>query len=191
MGDHQIIIDYYLNELKILTHFFESNLAFYQYIRTGGQHLDDQYFLPGVFNVHLDPDESIVDFEPAFNTSHGNKLARLQANEMILTYLDKAMRALHSREETSLEDLMKDELVVWTQTDTALIEMVYGWKETGAINHGKLSVERTVRYLEKVFHIKLGNVYDTWNYICQRANKTIYTDEVKKALLEKIERKLR
>jgi len=47
------------------------------------------------------------------------------------------------------------------------------------------------RYMEKVFHVKLDNFYDTWSYICQRANKTIYLDEMKVALLEKIALKSR
>jgi hypothetical protein len=96
-----------------------------------------------------------------------------------------------SREQTDLKTLMEEELVVWTQTNTALTETIYAWKETRAINDGKLSIERMARYMEKVFNTRLDNCYDTWSYICQRTNKTIYLDEMKMALLEKIALKSR
>ena len=191
VGDPNMISAYLMNELKVLTHYFERHLTFYKYVRTEATYLDDQYYIRGVYNIYLDPDEGAVDGDPGFTTSHDNQLARIWANEMILVWLEKQILALAHSEKTDLKSLMEEELVVWTQTNTALTETIYGWKATKAINNGKLSIEKMARYMEKVFHVKLDNFYDTWSYICQRANKTIYLDEMKVALLEKIALKSR
>jgi hypothetical protein len=191
IGDRQTLNDYYLDELKILTHYFESNLAFYKYVRADAEYLDEQYYVPGVFNVLLDPDEGIVDGDTGFNTSHDNKLAHIMAHELLLTYLEKTILKLNHKEEMDLASFIEEEMVIWTQTNTALAETIYGWKETNALNNGKLSVARITAYMEKVFHVEIGSISDTWNYICGRANKTIYLDDMKKAVLERMALKLR
>jgi hypothetical protein len=191
IGNKEALSNYYLDEVKVLAHFFEDNRDFHRYMRFADNYLDEQYYLPGVFNIHLDPDENIVDADLTFNSSHDNKLARLIAHELLLTYLEKTILRLNSREEIDLSTFIEEEMIVWTQTNTALGEMIYGWKETKALNNGKISVARITAYMQKVFHVDLGNISDTWNYICGRANPTIYMDDMKKAMLERMALKLR
>ncbi|MFB9843933.1 RteC domain-containing protein [Mucilaginibacter ginsenosidivorans] len=191
VGNKEALTAYYLDELKMLTYFFECNMDFYKYVRNGAVYLDEQYFLPGIYDPLLGSDENVLDGDPAFTTSHDSKLAQLMANELMLIYLEKAVLELNHREGTDLSSFIEEEMVVWTQTNTALGELIYGLKETKALNQGKLSVARITAYLEKVFHADVGNISDTWNYICGRANKTIYLDEMKKAVLERMVAKLR
>jgi hypothetical protein len=191
VGDKQALTAYYLDELKMLTYFFECNMDFYKYVRNGSAWLDEHYFLPGPWDPRFGPDEHMPDGDPDFTTSHDSKLAQLMANELLLVYLEKAVLELNHKEETDLSSFIEEEMVTWTQTNTALGELIYGLKETKALNHGKLSVARITAYLEKVFHADVGNISDTWNYICGRANKTIYLDEMRKAMLERMVAKLR
>jgi hypothetical protein len=186
VGDKERVATYFASELNILTHFFESQPAFYHYVRIGATYLDEQYFVRGIYNLGLDPDEGVADGDPAFSTSHDNRLAQVLASEMLLAWLEKNILIARNKASTDIKSMMEEELVVWTQTNTALTELIYGWKETKAINNGQLSIERMARYMERVFHAKLDNCYDTWSYICQRTNKTIYLDEMKIALVEKI-----
>ncbi|MFA6084670.1 RteC domain-containing protein [Mucilaginibacter sp.] len=181
---------YYLDEVKVLTHYFEDHTDFYRYVRSEDNYLDEQYYLPGVFNVHLDPDENVVDADTVFCTSHDNKLAHIIAHELLLAYLEKAILRLNSREETDLYTFIEEEMMVWTQTNTALSENIYGWKETKAINHGKTSIARITAYMQRIFHVDIGSISDNWNYICERAGKTIYLDEMKKRVLERMNKKL-
>jgi hypothetical protein len=191
IGNKDALSHYYLDEVKVLTRFFEDHRDFHRYMRLNDTYLDEQYYLPGVFNVHLDPDENIIDTDTTFNTSHDNKLARLIAHELLLTYLEKTILRLNSREEIDLSTFIEEEMICWTQTNTALSETIYGWKETKALNHGKVSIARIAAYMEKVFHVELGNISDNWNYICERANKTIFLDEMKKGVLDRMALKLR
>ncbi|MGN6398690.1 MAG: RteC domain-containing protein [Mucilaginibacter sp.] len=191
VGDKQVITDYYLAELKILTHYFEAHMDFYRYIRLDLAHLDEKYFLPGEFDPRLLPEGSLLDGDPSFTTSHDHVLAQIMANELMLVYLEKSILELNHKEEMDLSSFIEEEVVTWTQTNTALTELIYGLKETKALNHGNLSVARMTAYFEKVFHAELGNISDTWNYICGRAGKTIYLDEMKKAVLERMAAKFK
>lgn len=49
---------YYDNELDSLTYFFNRNLDFYQYYRSGSTHLDECYFIRGKPNIRLCVDSS-------------------------------------------------------------------------------------------------------------------------------------
>ncbi|WP_214071873.1 RteC domain-containing protein [Mucilaginibacter sp. dw_454] len=191
VGDTELISDFYFGEMKILTHYFERQVLFYEYNRMGSDYLDEKYYVRGVYDIKLGPDHSLVDGDPAFNTSHDNTLAHIMANEMILVWLQKSILHTNNRKESDLEALKEQELITWTETSTALAELVYGLKETKAVNNGNISIERLTRYMERVFHTKLDNAYDTWNYICTRANKTIFMDKMKVALLDRIALKLR
>jgi len=88
IGDSRVITDYYAHELGILHHFFESNLSFFQYTRTHATYLDQCYFIRGQYDVHLDPDQCIIDFDPAFSTSHDHKLAQVLASSLLQDHLE-------------------------------------------------------------------------------------------------------
>jgi hypothetical protein len=190
IGGKGDLSNYYLDEVKALIHYFEDHADFYSYIRSGADHLDGQYYVPGVFNVHLCPDENFVDADTVFSTSHDSKLAHVIAHELLLAYLEKAILRVNSREDIDLHTFIEEEMIVWTQTNTALSENIYGWKETNALNHGKISIARITAYMEKVFHVDLGNISDNWIYICERAKKTIYLDDMKKRVLERMNKRL-
>ena len=191
IGGKEDLSNYYLEAVKVLVHYFEDHADFYHYTRANADYLDAQYYVPGVFNVHLDPDENFVDADTVFSTSHDSKLAHVIAHELLLAYLEKTILRVNSREDIDLSTFIDEEMIIWTQRNTALGEMIYGWKETKALNHGKISVARITAYMQKVFHVDLGNISDTWNYICGRANPTIYMDDMKKAMLERMALKLR
>lgn len=190
IGGKEDLSNYYLDEVKVLVHYFEDHADFYQYVRSSADYLDGQYYVPGVFNVHLDPDENFVDADTVFSTSHDSKLAHVIAHELLLTYLEKTILRVNSREDIDLYTFIEQEMIVWTQTNTALSENIYGWKETKALNNGEISIKRIAAYMERVFHVDIGDISDNWNYICDRANKTIYLDDMKKRVLERMNKRL-
>jgi hypothetical protein len=191
IGNVSSISAYYLNELQVLTHFFESNLSFYQYIRSESNFLDNKYFVRGIYDLKLQPGEGIVDDDPTFNTSHDNKLAHLLSAELLLSYLEKAIEKLNDRELADLGDLLDEGDFEWTQTKSALVELAYGLILTNSFNHGNATLNGLVKYLEKIFHVQLLNFYDTFKTLRQRDNRTLYIDQMKDALLKKMDDMLR
>jgi hypothetical protein len=191
IGDNAALSDYYVKEVKALIRYFKDHQDFYRYVRSGDTYLDDYYYLPGVFNIHLDPDENLVDADTAFCTGHDTQLAHVIAHELLAEHLEKTILRLNNQEDSDLYTFIEEEMMIWTQTNLALSELVYGIKETNALNHGKPSIARISAYLERVFHADIGDISDNWNHICGRANKTIFFDEMKDKVTERMDQKLR
>jgi hypothetical protein len=183
-----VATEYYLNEIRILRHFFESNLSFYQYVRTQATYLDEYYFVRGNYDVHLDPDQCVIDFDPLFSTTHDHKLAQVLASELLQEHLEQAIQRIQQRESVTLTDTeLKD--FDWKQTKCALIELIYSWHATEAF--GKKNLKSIVKFIERSFNVSLGNFYDTYDWLCGRPSPTTYLDEMREAFLLRMEKKLR
>ena len=52
-GGERILKKYINNELERLKRYFDSNLDFYRYYRTGSNYLDHKYFIRGKFDIKL------------------------------------------------------------------------------------------------------------------------------------------
>ncbi|OOQ56617.1 RteC domain-containing protein [Mucilaginibacter pedocola] len=188
VGEGQLVCDYLHNEIRIIQHFFESNLSFYQYVRTEATYLDEQYFVRGTYDVHLDPDQCMIDFDPAFSTTHDHKLAQVLANELLQEHLEQSIQRINQRETiTQLDAEFYD--FDWKQTKCALIELIYSWHATEAF--GKKNLKSIAKFIERSFNVSLGNFYDTYEWLCGRSSPTVYIDEMKEAFLLRMQKKLK
>ena len=188
IGDSTAIIDYLKNEAKVLHHFFECNLSFYQYVRTQATYLDDYYFVRGNYDVYLDPDQCVIDFDPAFSTTHDHKLAQVLASEMLQEYLQSAVQRLHQKDAVIVTDVEMGDFD-WQQTKCGLIELIYSWHATEAF--GKKNLKSIARFIEKVFNVSLGNFYDTFDWLSSRPSPTTYIDEMKDAFMLRVQKRLK
>jgi hypothetical protein len=188
IGEGRVVSGYYCGELNVLNHFFASNLSFYQYVRTEATYLDHYYFVRGNYDVHLDPDQCVIDFDPAFSTTHDHKLAQVLASALLQEYLEQAIHKVHQKDRIVQVDFeLKD--FDWKQTKCGLIELIYSWHATEAF--GKKNLKSIVKFIEKVFNISLGNFYDTYEWLSGRPSPTLYIDEMREAFLLRIQKKLR
>jgi hypothetical protein len=188
IGEGKVVADYYGNEINILNHFFASNLTFYQYVRTQGTYLDEYYFVRGNYDVHLDPDQCVIDFDPAFSTTHDHKLAQVLASVLLEEHLVQSIARINQKEAiVRIDAEFKD--FDWKQTKVALIELIYSWHATEAF--GKKNLKSIVKFIERAFNISLGNFYDTYDWLCGRPSPTLYIDEMKAAFLTRLQKKLK
>ena len=82
-GGERIIKKYLNNELDKLKRYFDGNLDFYRYYRTGSSYLDHKYFLRGKFDVKLALDSFYFEADHTFSTSHDFKVAKILAHDLI------------------------------------------------------------------------------------------------------------
>lgn len=180
VGDLTVQVGFYQSELRGLGYFNEVNLSFCQYIRRQCVHMDELYFCKGVYHVNLDCDADVVDFDPEFNTSHDGKLAQLMANELLQEYLEKQLHRLNFRmvgAESAGMALEDEDDFKWEKAKCALVELIYCWWLTEAF--GKKSIKKITAFAQKAFGVELGNVYDTFDWLCGRDNPASYQDEAK------------
>jgi hypothetical protein len=183
-------IAFYEQEIDIQHWFLRCNASFYQYIKLESDHLDAKYFVRGIYDLKLGPDLSVMDADDSFSTSHDLKLSQVLCAEKIIQYLQKAIYFIRHPADSVIEDGSMDGYT-WTDTKSALVELIYGIIYKGSVNHGKASMHGFVRHMERVFKIELGNFYDTYKTLRQRDQRTLYLDGVREELLRKMDEKLK
>ncbi|MBC5838840.1 RteC domain-containing protein [Flavobacterium muglaense] len=180
---------YLLNELDNLHRFFDNNLDFYQYYRTGAIYLDDKYFLRGKFDIRLSLDTFFYMSDHDFSTSHDFKVSKILANDLLEIYLKEQLASLDRKEiMTAKNQNIPKVKLTWTDNKSALIEILYALYYQGSFNNGTADIKDIANYLETVFNIDLGDVYRSWYSIRGRKTETtLFLDSLKTILQKKID----
>ncbi|WP_207423764.1 RteC domain-containing protein [Desertivirga brevis] len=186
LGGKLALQEYYHSELKSLKHFFNRNHSFYEYYRAGWTFLDEFYFRRQGPNYHTTGDDH--DFDPLFSTSHDYILAKIRAAEVLEGYLESLLSEPDKIEQgPNLQQKLK-----WTGDTINLVEIAYGIWLTGQMNNGNAGIAEIIRWLEKVFQVRIGRAHRRWVEIAQR-KRTSYTkhlDQMKNAILQRIDNEL-
>ncbi|WP_293872270.1 RteC domain-containing protein [Flavobacterium sp.] len=180
---------YLLNELDNLNRFFDNNLEFYQYYRTGATFLDEKYFLRGKYDIRLSLDTFFFASDPEFNTSHDYRISKILANDLLEIYLKEQLAILDRKEIMTAKTQTTPKVkLTWTDSKSSLIELLYALHYQGSFNNGNADIKEIANYFEVIFNIDLGDVYRSWYSIRSRKMETtIFLDSLKTILQKKIE----
>lgn len=187
-GSNEIRKRYLLSELEKLKHYFDSNLDFYRYFRTQSNYLDHKYFLRGKYDIRLTVDSFFFEADERFSTSHDFKVAKILAHDRLQVYLEEELSNL-DRKETSMitQDSPKVKLY-WTESKTALIELIYALHSEGAIDNGKADIKDLADMFEHLFNVELGDYYRTFLEIrVRKTGRTKFLDTLKHSLIKRMD----
>lgn len=183
IGSKKAIRNYYRNELDKLEVFFNENLEFYRYYRTGNQALDNKYFLRGKYDVKLTLDSFYFQADQRFSTSHDYKVAKILANDAIKVFLESEIVKLDSNDEnpTSLNGHYRQS---WTGSKVALIELIYALHAEGVFNNGQSELKEVVKSFESAFGIDLGQFNRVFLEIrARKSERTKFLNVLKEKLV--------
>ena len=155
-GGNKILKKYYNNELLKLKAFFDNELEFYQYYRSGSTYLDYKYFLRGEFDIKLALDSYYFESDMSFATSHDFKVATILANDLIELYLENQLLMLENNENSEKSQRKPNVKMTWTGSKVALIELIYALHTEGVFNNGAADLKDIAEYFEHTFEIDLG-----------------------------------
>lgn len=190
MGSAEIQRIYLRNELEKLTFFFNNHLEFYQYYRMNSTYLDDKYFVRGKEDMHLYHDSLMFYADLEFSTSHDYVVAQILANDKLEVYYNRELEALSmkvSNFNNGQNGNSENNLIRWTDSKTALVELIYAIYASGSINKGQCEIRVLTAFFEQAFNVRLTDIYRTYLEIKIRAIPTKYIDNLKTALLRKME----
>jgi len=187
-GSDQVQKTYTLKQLDRLKVFFDNNIDFYRYYRTGSTDLDKQYFLRGKPDILLNLDSFYFERDSNFFTGFDSKVARILANDMLSVYLNAELSKLEDPLTNQCEPANFPRVKeTWTDSKVALVELIYAIYSTGSINNGNSDLKSLGSYFENVFNIELGDIYRTYLEIRGRkGNKVQYLDELRKRLIARM-----
>ena len=167
-GGEKITKKYLNNELKKLKRFFDNNLDFYNYHRTGSSYLDFKYFVRGNYDVSLRLDSFYFEVDHNFSTSHDFKLAKVLAYDRIQVYLETKLSNIGKKLDVQKSQLEPKGKMIWTANKVALTELLYALHTKGAFNNGAAELKEIACYFEEVFSIDLRQYRRTFLEIRER-----------------------
>ena len=179
--------EYLLRELEKIRDYFEDNIGFVCYYRSNENYLDHLYFqrkmtYPGQVSF------STRDPEKGYSVNYEFKAAKLLANDLLHTYLRDQLRALDEPAAPPVSTIPPRPDLKWSESKSALVELIYAIRETGALNFGKADIKEIAELCERTFHVKLGDYYRTFNDMRGRkTGRTKFLDTLRSALIARME----
>lgn len=187
-GGNRILKKYYNNELIKLKAFFDDELEFYQYFRSGSTYLDYKYFLRGKFDIKLALDSYYFETDTSFATSHDFKVSTILANDLIQLYIENQLLILENNEYSEKSQHKPNVKMIWTGSKVALVELMYALHTEGVFNNGAADLKEIAEYFEHIFEIDLGQYRRAFLEIRARKNdKTKFISTLNDQLLKRME----
>lgn len=185
---------HYSNELNLLKQEFKDqfyNTDFYRYYRTGRTEWDHHFFCLGKIDLHEGVSSFVFEIDTDFSTYYDYKVARIIANELLYEYLlskiepDKDEIMLFSQDNNTSRDFF------WTDSKSALIELIYALHASGSISHGKAGIRKISKVFQMLFRIQLGDVHHAFHRMKDRTDsKSIFLDQLKSSLKQHMEKEI-
>lgn len=187
-GGDRILKKYLNNELEKLKRYFDNNLDFYRYYRTGSNYLDNKYFTRGKFDIKLTLDSFYFEVDKTFSTSHDFKVAKILANDLIQVYLEDKLLVLENKDPKEKSQVNPKVKQSWTGSKVALIELLYALHTEGVFNNGTSDLKDIAEYFENVFNIDLGQYHRAFLEIRMRkSDQTKFLNSLKEKLVKRME----
>ncbi|MFN7676644.1 RteC domain-containing protein [Flavobacterium sp.] len=179
----------YLNkELKKLKRYFDNNLDFYNYHRTGSSFLDFKYFIRGSHDVKLRLDSFYFEADHSFSTSHDFKVAKILAHDLVQVYIETKILKMGKKEHKEKSQHEPKGKMIWTGSKVSLTEIMYAFHTKGVFNNGAAELKEIASYFEEIFHIDLGQYRRTFLEIRERkSDRTKFINALEYELLKRME----
>lgn len=168
-------------ELNKLKKFFDNNIDFYKYYRSGNSFLDENFFIRGKHDIRMWLDTFYFEADHRFCTSHDYKVAKILANDLIQVYLEDQLNNNHKQPPNNSS-------LNWTGSKTALTELIYALYEQSVFNNGNADIKLIAKTFETAFNIDLGDFYHTFMELkARKINRTKFLDSLRDVLMKKMD----
>lgn len=182
----KVQISYLESQLMRIKHFFDNNLDFYQYYRSGATHFDEVYFVRGQQDIRLLPDDLTLSIDHSFSTIQSYKVSKLFAYELLRIYLNTAIASIQLTDPAELK--VADRKLQWTGSKVSLIELIYSLQTAGVVNNGMADIKMLTNFFERTFQTDLGNVYNVFQEMrIRKKNRSSFLDLLKERLVQRMD----
>lgn len=187
-GGNRILKKYYNSELQKLKSFFDNELEFYQYYRSGSSYLDYKYFQRGKFDIKLVLDDFYFETDTTFSTSHDFKVAQILANDLIQLYIENQLIMIENNDKSNKSQRKPNIKLMWTGSKVALTELLYALHTEGVFNNGTVDLKDIAEYFEQTFEIDLGQYRRTFLEIrARKSDRTKFINSLNESLLKRMD----
>ena len=183
------IRSYYLNELKKINDYIETNHEFVTYYRSQATYFDEIYFL------RQEPDSwLLMNFENyetdlKFTTIYDHKISKIMAFELLSEFIKTKLAKLEIQNDISGgQKAVNASNLNWTASKVSLVELLYALQSAGSCNHGNIDLKQLAVHFENLFNIDLGNYYRVFQEMrIRKLNRTTFLDQLKDKLTQRMD----
>ncbi|MGJ1415173.1 RteC domain-containing protein [Sphingobacterium multivorum] len=184
---------YYENLLKSLKSEYKESICnedFYRYYRAGRTDRDHTYFRLGQINYHDGLKSGVFEIDLSFSTYYDNKIAYIIANELLYTYMLTKINPDENPDLILLNgEANKD--ISWTNSQNALIELIYALYASNSIAYGKIGIRKLALIFQVLFRTPLNDIHHSFHRMKTRAgSRTAFLDQLKISLEEYMDKDL-
>lgn len=184
---------YYENLLKTLKSEYKESICnedFYRYYRAGRTDRDHTYFRLGQINYHDGLKSGVFEIDLSFSTYYDNKIAHIIANELLYTYMLTKISP-EENPDTILQNLDANKDMSWTNSQNALIELIYALYASNSIAYGKIGIRKLALIFQVLFRTPLNDIHHSFHRMKTRAgSRTAFLDQLKISLEEYMDKDL-
>ncbi|MBT2559791.1 RteC domain-containing protein [Pedobacter sp. ISL-68] len=176
---------YFDSELQRLEQNYKEHISsseFYRYYQSGSREKDDTYFIRGNIDFNLGLQSHFFESDPLFSTYYDYKVSRIIESDLLYQYL--LMRTTNDLEfnRISVSDF-GDQMVHWTASKNALIELIYALHATECIGNGNIGIRKVALAFQNLFNIQLGDFHHAFHKMKYRAgNRGLFLERLKSSL---------
>jgi hypothetical protein len=179
---------YLLNELEKINRYFDNNIDFIRYYRSGDNYLDHKYFVRNKIDFRLSHESFSVELDKKQSTSFDFKIAKIMANDLLQVYLHDELNYLELHNNKEKPQVNHKFTQTWTGPKVALIELLYAFHSEGVLNNGKSDLKDIAEFLENIFDVDLGQYHRTFLEIrVRKSGRTKFLDSLKETLIKRMD----
>ncbi len=184
-GSTKDIRKYYKKENAKLKKFFNENIEFYRYYRSGNTSLDKKYFVRRKHDIKFSIDNAYFQSDHNFTTTHDYKIAQIIAYNALQSYLEEKIK--QTKKPIVLTN--KTTTLHWSGSKVAAIELLYALHTQGVFNNGKATLNEIASVFQETFQINLNQFHRTFLEIRDRKtiDKTNFLSSLKDNLTKRIQ----
>jgi hypothetical protein len=167
-------------QLNNLTLDFTKHRSFYLYIISEETHLDEKYFLRENAKKNLSFETYSTDFDFRYCTGFDQQVAMLIAHKKLEYFYQNELNLMvnpdqfrsnsQKSENTHYEPYYGKNKLQWTESQSALTELIYALYESKTFNYGNTTVQEITKFFEVAFDMKISNIHRSFSDIKNRKN---------------------
>lgn len=179
---------YLQNELEKINRYFDNNIDFIRYYRSGDNYLDHKYFTRNKIDFRLSHESFSIELDRKQSTSFDFKIAKIMANDLLQVYLHDELNYLELHDKKDKPQIVPKIKQSWTGSKTALIELIYALHSQSVLDNGKADIKEIASYFEHIFNIDLGDYYRTYLEIkIRKIGRAKFLDLLKESLIKRMD----
>jgi len=184
---------YFSKELQRLERNYKDHISgteFYRYYRSGSSLHDSEFFVRGKMDMNKGLKSHAFESDPHFSTYYDFKVSRIIENDLLYEYLlSRIDNGLTNLSALNLESGY--ETICWTESKSALIELIYALHATECITHGKIGIRKVASVFQALFNVQLGDVHHAFYRMKDRTgNRSLFLERMKDSLEQYMDKEL-